>query len=139
MPNTETETARYEVTNLNRKGARAYYNAAGRVVTLGAGETRVSMLTADTAARLDGTKALRVRRVGAGAEATKEADVSGQTATENNPVAIEALLAKVKAGEITWPDLRKEADVFLSPTPSTKAEIIDALKARADELRQAAA
>lgn len=121
----------FEVTNLSPTGHRAFYTAAGRLVTLRPGESRVLRLTPSTANRLGGKTVRVVSRGGAVDPAADE----GKAPLDANPVAIEALLARIDAGTISWPDLRKEADVFLDPTPASKADIIEALKAKAEELR----
>lgn len=127
----EIQSQLFEVTNLGSTGNRAFYTAAGRLVTLRPGETRVVRLTPSTADRI-GSKAVRVVSRG-GAVTADEGEE--KVPVDANPVAIEALLARIDAGTISWPDLRKEADVFLDPTPASKADIIEALKAKAEELR----
>lgn len=132
----EDEVNRYEVKNLTRSSPRAFYTAARRMVTLAPGESRVVSLTTTTAIRLQ-SPSVSVSMIGAAASDDDGALGRKNIKTADNPVAIEALLAKIEAKEISWQDLRQEADVFLDPTPSTKAEIIDALAKRAAELRAA--
>lgn len=123
----------FEVTNLRPGGNRAFYSASGRLVSLRPNETKVVRLTPATADRLSGKFVRVVSRGGA----TMGDEEEGKATVDQNPVAIESLLARIEAGSISWPDLRKEADVFLDPTPASKADIIEALKAKADELRAA--
>ena len=113
------------------------------MISGGPGETKIATLTESTVQRLRASPSVRIAPADeADAIKAKPTKVEAETdenkvELSDNPLAIEQLIAKEDAGEISWQDFRKQADVFLEHTPASKADILEALRARAAELRSA--